>query len=119
MKKKDRRYRLDRKRKLDYLAWDSSLVFWACIIIYLPVSRMALKVLQCRNVGHNRWVLEADPQITCFTSYHSVYMIFAILTILAVSIGMPVLFFLWLHRCARPLDKNAMKELELHFVNKV
>ena len=42
------------------MTWDTSFTLWVCLVSYLPVSRMALRVLQCRDVGHGHWVLQVE-----------------------------------------------------------
>ena len=56
---------------------------------------------------------QTEPGVDCYTAYHAVFMVLAIITIVGVSVGMPVFLFVWLRRLARPLHAHVLRDLKV------
>ena len=67
-------------------------------MLYPGVCQTAFAALRCRDLGDGVSVLEADYAIECESSKYQLFRVFAMFTILAVPVGIPVGAFLLMRK---------------------
>ncbi|KNC55284.1 uncharacterized protein AMSG_10925 [Thecamonas trahens ATCC 50062] len=75
------------------------------VLLYLPLSAMAMSYLQCRRDKDGRWVLEASPSKSCYGVWYWNYFGPAVVFCLGYAIGIPGGVYLLLTRVQRRSDQ--------------
>jgi simple sugar transport system substrate-binding protein len=75
------------------------------------LAKNALEIFRCRQYADDKFYLDVEPSLECYTDEWYAHMPFAILAFMIYGIGIPVLFWAVLHRGrqAERLDDRAFK----------
>ena len=75
-----------------------SVALYLALFVYSSVSYTIFQTFSCDELEDGEVYLRADYSLTCSTTRHSVYRVYAIVMVFVYPFGIPVVFALWLAR---------------------
>lgn len=83
-----------------------SIALFVMFMVYSTVSYTIFQTFECDQLDDGRSYLRADYSLTCSTSLHEFYRVYAGLMVMVYPVGVPCVFAWWLFKHRHELTKK-------------